>query len=79
MTGEQRHDTPGPVPPPSDGERGPTRSFRIPRTWDDVEERTREFEALLERYDGDFQKATDAQLRGERADRPDPPGPAHLA
>jgi len=38
------------------------------RTWEDAEARTREFEALLQKYDGDFQKATDAQLRGERAD-----------
>lgn len=44
------------------------------RTWEDAEERTREFEALLKKYDGDFQKATDAQLRGERGDPRDAPG-----
>lgn len=40
----------------------------VPRTWADAERRTREFEALLKKYHGDFQKATDAQLRGEKAD-----------
>lgn len=40
----------------------------VPRTWAEAEARTQEFEALLKKYDGDFQKATDAQLRGERAD-----------
>jgi hypothetical protein len=41
------------------------------RTWEDAEQRTREFEALLKKYDGDFQKATDAQLRGEKGDPDD--------
>lgn len=50
------------------------RKDEVPRTWADAEERTLEFEALLKKYHGDFQKATDAQLRGEKADIHDAPG-----
>jgi hypothetical protein len=39
-----------------------------PKTWADAEEDSAEFEALLEKYDGDYQAATNAQLRGETAD-----------
>jgi hypothetical protein len=44
----------------------PTRT--IPRTWDDARQMTAEFEGLLRHYHGDYQKAIDAQLRGEHGD-----------
>jgi hypothetical protein len=40
----------------------------VPRTWEEARQMTAEFEALLRRYHGDFQRAVDAQRRGERAD-----------
>jgi hypothetical protein len=43
----------------------------VPKTWEDAEEKTREFQGLLRRYDGDWQKAIDAQLRGEKPDPDD--------
>jgi hypothetical protein len=43
-------------------------------SWADAENKTREFQALLKKYDGDWQKATDAQLRGERPDPDDDAG-----
>lgn len=36
-------------------------------TYEDTEQKQEEFEALLRKYDGDFQKAVDAQNRGEKA------------
>ena len=40
----------------------------VPRTWDEARYQTAEFEALLRKYDGDYQKAVDALLRGEHED-----------
>jgi hypothetical protein len=45
-----------------------------PKTWADAEEDSLEFEALLKKYDGDYQAATNAQLRGETADPKDAGG-----
>ncbi len=39
-----------------------------PGSWAEGDERTVEFQALLAEYDGDFQKATDALVRGEKPD-----------
>lgn len=36
-------------------------------TYEEAESSQEEFEALLRKYDGDFQKAVDAQQRGEKA------------
>ena len=44
------------------------------RTWEDAEAKTREFQGLLRKYNGDWQKATDAQLRGEKPDPEDEVG-----
>ena len=44
------------------------------RTWEDAEAKTREFQGLLRKYRGDWQKATDAQLRGEKPDPDDEVG-----
>ena len=44
------------------------------RTWEDAEAKTREFQGLLRKYRGDWQKATDAQQRGEKADPDDEVG-----
>jgi len=44
------------------------------RTWEDAETRTREFQGLLRKYRGDWQKATDAQMRGEKPDPDDEKG-----
>jgi hypothetical protein len=46
----------------------------VPKTWEDAEEKTREFQGLLRKHDGDWQKATDAQLRGEKPDPDDEVG-----
>ena len=35
-------------------------------TYAEANRETAEFKALLDKYDGDFQKAVDAQRRGER-------------
>jgi hypothetical protein len=43
----------------------------VPKTGEDAEVKTREFQGLLRRYDGDWQKAIDAQLRGEKPDPDD--------
>ena len=37
-------------------------------TFKDTRDEASEFRALLEKYDGDFQAAVDAQRRGERVD-----------
>jgi hypothetical protein len=39
-----------------------------PRTWRGAFEQTQAFQALLKRYQGDFPRATDAWVRGERGD-----------
>ena len=44
------------------------------RTWEDAEAKTRGFQGLLRKYNGDWQKATDAQLRGEKPDPEDEKG-----
>jgi len=43
-------------------------------TWEDAEAKTREFQGLLRKYNGDWQQATDAQLRGEKPDPEDEHG-----
>ena len=37
----------------------------VPRTWHDGYIETQQFQALLRKYDNDFQKAVNAWLRGE--------------
>ena len=37
-------------------------------TYEDTKEQTAEFQALLEKYDNDWDKAVEAQRRGERPD-----------
>lgn len=37
-------------------------------TYEDTRTETARFKALLDKYDGDFQKAVDAEQRGEHAD-----------
>ena len=44
------------------------------RTWEDAEAKTRAFQGLLRKYRGDWQKATDAQRRGEKPDAEDEVG-----
>jgi hypothetical protein len=43
-------------------------------TWEESEQKRREFQGLLRKYDNDWQKATDAQLRGEKPDPEDEAG-----
>jgi hypothetical protein len=40
----------------------------IPRTWHDADVESLEFQALLRKYDNDYQKAVDAWMRGEVGD-----------
>ena len=44
------------------------------RTWEAAEARNREFQGLLRKYRGDWQKATDALSRGEKPDPEDDVG-----
>ena len=46
-------------------------------SWADVEEDSGRFRALLKKYDGDYQQATDAYLRGEEGDPKDRGGSAN--
>jgi hypothetical protein len=43
-------------------------------TYEDTKEQTAEFQALLEKYDNDWDKAVEAQRRGERVDPGDRSG-----
>jgi hypothetical protein len=43
----------------------------IPGSYADSNQKTVEFQALLKKYDNDFEKATAAQLRGEKPDPDD--------
>jgi len=49
----------------------------IPRTWHDAEIETEQFQALLRKYDNDFQAAVDAWRRGEVGDPADSGGSAN--
>jgi hypothetical protein len=49
-----------------------------PGTWAESDEKTAEFNALLKKYDGDHEKATAAQLRGEKPDPKDETSPTPL-
>jgi hypothetical protein len=49
-----------------------------PGTWAEADEQTAEFTGLLKKYDGDFEKATAAQLRGEKPDPEDETSPTPL-
>jgi hypothetical protein len=40
----------------------------VPRTWHDAEVETEQFQALLRKYDDDYQAAVDAWKRGEVGD-----------
>jgi hypothetical protein len=44
-----------------------------PGSWADVDRDSVRFQSLLRKYDDDYQRATDAYLRGEQGD-PDEPG-----
>ena len=46
----------------------------VPRTWHDADVESMEFQALLRKYDNDYQKAVDAWLRGEVGDPHDSGG-----
>jgi hypothetical protein len=46
----------------------------VPRTWHDADVESMEFQALLRKYDDDYQKAVDAWLRGEVGDPHDSGG-----
>jgi hypothetical protein len=54
----------------TENERGPVEG----ETYADSKERTAEFQALLEKYDNDWDRAVEAQRRGERADPGDRSG-----
>jgi hypothetical protein len=41
-------------------------------TFEDAREEQAELEALIRKYDGNFQKAVDAQRRGEKPDNEEP-------
>jgi hypothetical protein len=43
-------------------------------TWHDVDHDSVRFQALLRKYHGDYQQATDAYLRGEEGDPHQPGG-----
>jgi hypothetical protein len=49
-----------------------------PGTWAESDEKTAEFNALLKKYDNDVEKATAAQLRGEKPDSDDETSPTPL-
>jgi hypothetical protein len=49
-----------------------------PGTWAESDEKTAEFNALLKKYDGDLEQATEAQRRGEKPDPDDETSPTPL-
>ncbi len=47
-------------------------------TWAESDEQATEFNGLLKKYDGDFEKATAAQKRGEKPDPEDETSPTPM-
>ncbi len=49
----------------------------VPRTWHDAYVESEQFQALLRKYDNNYQEAVDAWLRGEVGDPRDSGGSAN--
>ena len=49
-------------------ERDPERGDESSASYLDTKERTAEYQALLDKYDNDWEKAVEAQRRGEKVD-----------